>query len=772
MGKKQSKRRVKKRRNTKVRNTLRKGKKNKISKRKIANKREKHMGKIINGYKIIKRLNTHKSSIKYGGDKEDYPTPSTEKLVGKGSFGQVFLTKNSKDGKLYAMKKILFDETDSKSLFLNEIKILKMLEGITNVCHYKEHWQFESGEYGGTVPGGVIIMDYIDGISFDKLLYNAKTSKDVVSSLDLSIYIKQLSETLENLHALGIYHNDIKPDNIMISGKQAYLIDFGCADINEPPPKYGNPSYRGNAMDGDGGAIFYHPSDTDGIRDYQYDTYSLIIILYIFMNCKGIVSSLNGVPQHGKDLEILRLLKINTSKINITDNYIDLVEPLIVAWLTEPVRRAMTQIAHFKWSAKMLSEKIMEDIVNKLNLIAREQVIDKYKEYFKYYIEDDGIMYKYIEAGVTAAKNETALGRPKWALTSRWEEAENDPAEKLQLLNNIYIMLLHKLYIICKNLQLQTGSRAYKMMLEHESFIEELESIVGLESARPGASANKAKSLLKNNLNHDPTIDPIFIALPMCISDVSISYRKQQFYYGFLLPPRMEQGGRLSKVIYYNGNDGNDTFNTFDVRTMVYYEIDDYGDKLQTLQIDRLRIIHTKSDIPTYPIIIDVESIPETFKEKIIKQQKKYAIKYVINNKKERIVNKVNKLYRLEERVKNIVSGSSRAPKEWIVELNEDINKIVSELTYCTERSSDDYANFCEVMINAFIYNELIRDKRYPLDLLDEAKASYKEERGEDPDLVTVTELARHPAVDHEMISQAHTKVKEKLSALNIPLAA
>ena len=204
---------------------------------------------------------------------------------------------------------------------------------------------------------------------------------------------------------------------------------------------------------------------------------------------------------------------------------------------------------------------------------------------------------------------------------------------------------------------------------------------------------------------------------------------------------------------------------------MVYYEFDDHGEKLKTLQQtrdpQRLEIIDTESDIPTYPIIIDVDSIPKEhidIKSEIIEQQKIYAI----NAKKERIVYKVNRLYRLEKDIEQLGMTATIAHKE---ALNEEIKTIVSELTYCADKASGDYTNYCEVMINAFIYNELIRDKGYPRDLLEEAITKYKTVHNKDPDIVTVTELVKAVVV-HVLISQANAKVKEKLRSLNIPLSA
>jgi len=127
------------------------------------------------------------------------------------------------------------------------------------------------------------------------------------------------------------------------------------------------------------------------------------------------------------------------------------------------------------------------------------------------------------------------------------------------------------------------------------------------------------------------------------------------------------------------------------------------------------------------------------------------------------IVKKVNELYRLEADIKD----------SWIWskgELNRKKNKIAGELTYCAERGSDDFTNYCEVMINAFIYNELIRDNSIQQHLIDEIKERYTTQHKEEPDLVTMTQLIRKVVTKEELVA-ANNRVKGKLTDLNISVA-
>ena len=135
MGRKHSKRRkYSKRRNTKRRNTLRKLVKRRNTKRintkrintkrintkRInTNNRVKNKNKFINGYKIIKSLNPHKKSVKYGGSCDEVSGDfSCKKVLGKGTYGSVYLVeKVALPGVEYAMK--VFDDLDEYEYELN-----------------------------------------------------------------------------------------------------------------------------------------------------------------------------------------------------------------------------------------------------------------------------------------------------------------------------------------------------------------------------------------------------------------------------------------------------------------------------------------------------------------------------------------------------------------------------------------------------------------------------------------------------------------------------
>lgn len=105
--------------------------------------------------------------------------------------------------------------------------------------------------HGEMLPGKTgILMEYIDGRPLSQFLEEnpkAKTRERI---------IRELLEAVGYLHKKGIVHNDLKPDNIMIShsGDILKLIDFGLSDSNAYyrlhtlgfTPRYAAPELQAN----------------------------------------------------------------------------------------------------------------------------------------------------------------------------------------------------------------------------------------------------------------------------------------------------------------------------------------------------------------------------------------------------------------------------------------------------------------------------------------------------------------------------------------------
>lgn len=75
-------------------------------------------------------------------------------------------------------------------------------------------------------------MEYVEGQSLKELIGQEKLS--LSRALDIAI---QLCDGLQEAHAVGIIHRDVKPSNVIIDKKgHAKLLDFGLATLKGCEP--------------------------------------------------------------------------------------------------------------------------------------------------------------------------------------------------------------------------------------------------------------------------------------------------------------------------------------------------------------------------------------------------------------------------------------------------------------------------------------------------------------------------------------------------------
>ena len=159
------------------------------------------------------------------------------KVLGKGSFGEVYLTQKANNFEILATKKLDKKQTDRPSVkkyFDNEISIMKELIH-PNIVRFYDLLATYSHYY--------VVMEYCNGgglsncLSKYKQLYHRPFSQEIVQYL-----MRQIVEGLKFIHSRKIVHRDIKLDNILVSfskekdknslnmlASKVKIIDFGLA---------------------------------------------------------------------------------------------------------------------------------------------------------------------------------------------------------------------------------------------------------------------------------------------------------------------------------------------------------------------------------------------------------------------------------------------------------------------------------------------------------------------------------------------------------------
>lgn len=82
-----------------------------------------------------------------------------------------------------------------------------------------------------TPAGPAIVMEYIDGVTLEEFCTGrqSKPSKDRLKAV-----LHDILDGVDYLHHRGIIHNDLKPDNIIVTGNgTARIIDFGLSASND-----------------------------------------------------------------------------------------------------------------------------------------------------------------------------------------------------------------------------------------------------------------------------------------------------------------------------------------------------------------------------------------------------------------------------------------------------------------------------------------------------------------------------------------------------------
>ena len=160
-----------------------------------------------------------------------------EKLLGKGSFGEVHLTKITGDSKLYATKvydRERIENTEAFKYLTNEINIMHNLNH-PNIVKFIQVKKTKKHYY--------IVMEYCNGGELEKALekyqlkYGKPFSAEIVQHL-----MRQIISAFKYMHANQIMHRDIKLENILVNFESekdkndlnmlkatVKIIDFGFA---------------------------------------------------------------------------------------------------------------------------------------------------------------------------------------------------------------------------------------------------------------------------------------------------------------------------------------------------------------------------------------------------------------------------------------------------------------------------------------------------------------------------------------------------------------
>jgi serine/threonine-protein kinase len=211
--------------------------------------------KTIAHYEILRRLGAGGSGIVYAGNDTLLQRPVVLKMLHTG----------------------LLTAEQTRSTVLREARMASAIEH-PNVCAI-----YEVGESGDKA---YIAMQYVPGQRLDKLIERGPANLQLVLSVGI-----QIADGLQAAHVLGIFHRDLKPQNVMLTdGGLVKILDFGLARRLRPEDANFDPSKPALAKDASlastytarGGTIRYMAPEqfVTGHSSVQSDVWALGVILY------------------------------------------------------------------------------------------------------------------------------------------------------------------------------------------------------------------------------------------------------------------------------------------------------------------------------------------------------------------------------------------------------------------------------------------------------------------------------------------------------------
>eukprot|EP00930_Biecheleria_cincta_P062383 TRINITY_DN47857_c0_g1_i1.p1 TRINITY_DN47857_c0_g1~~TRINITY_DN47857_c0_g1_i1.p1 ORF type:complete len:345 (-),score=63.57 TRINITY_DN47857_c0_g1_i1:226-1260(-) len=159
------------------------------------------------------------------------------KLLGSGSFGQIYIARDTKNSDHEVAVKLEIKDTKHPQL-VYEAKLLKLLQGVPGVA--------EVYHYAVEAEHTVMVMELM-GPSLEDVFNLCRRKLSLKSTLMLA---DQLLLRIECFHSRSYIHRDIKPDNFLIGRSQrsniVYIIDFGLAKKYRNPDTLVHGPYREN----------------------------------------------------------------------------------------------------------------------------------------------------------------------------------------------------------------------------------------------------------------------------------------------------------------------------------------------------------------------------------------------------------------------------------------------------------------------------------------------------------------------------------------------
>ena len=282
--------------------------------------------------------------------------------IGKGGYGKIYLAKNMKDNKEYAIKYI--SKEKMKSVGVDGSVIQREIDVHIRITHPRiiKLYSFLEDKYNY-----YLALEYAQKGN----LYQYIQKKKGISENEAFKYFIQVASAIYFLHKHGYIHRDIKPENILIDDNfDIKLCDFGwCVSIEkgERTTFCGTYEYMAPEMVND---EFY---------DMGIDIWSLGVLLYEMIHGYSPFRAHNNFVQDAKSAQVEIFVNIKNNKYTIDKEMSEECIDLIAKLLTTDTKKRIKigDIFTHPWVVKKekeyfpLSKKLNSTNINKTSDIIK-----------------------------------------------------------------------------------------------------------------------------------------------------------------------------------------------------------------------------------------------------------------------------------------------------------------------------------------------------------------------------------------------------------------
>ena len=430
-----------------------------------------------------------------------------EKVIGKGSFGSVYLVRRLVDNKIYALKTVVLDKLNKKEQenSVNEVRILASIKNPYVIGYKEAFWDDKNNTLN-------IVMEYADDGDLQTKIRKMRHEGGFFKESLIWEYAIQMIKGLKSLHDKKIMHRDLKSANIFLF-KKNNICKLGDMNVSKV--------IKDKVLLTQTGTPYYASPEVwrDESYSYKSDLWSIGCVIYElceqhppFMGknldelfeevCKGKPKRINRIYSEELWKMILMLLQTDVEKRADCDSFLN---SKIVKDKIYEIRKNQKLNGNYKKNniqinndSGMLLNTIKFDNLKdlKYQLPSTKNYDSQSNDNNKENINNNNQINKIKNSLIKKITNKTS--RNKINIKTEINDKEGNKIKKnFNILDKIKALQINK---DLSKFRLNIPKNTKKLFLVKHRSRKEIKSELNLEQNKTGKNISKGKTNVKDNL--------------------------------------------------------------------------------------------------------------------------------------------------------------------------------------------------------------------------------------------------------------------------------